>query len=87
MITERRGRVVNSPASYSGGPGFKSRSRQPAILIEVFSRSQWSRGLRRRSAATWLLGSRVRIPLRAQMFVSCVCMLCCPVWVETSATG
>jgi hypothetical protein len=22
--TERRGRVVNTPASYSGGPGFKS---------------------------------------------------------------
>jgi hypothetical protein len=26
-------------------------------------RSQWPRGLRRRSAAAWLLGSRVRIPL------------------------
>jgi hypothetical protein len=24
-ITERHGRVVNNPASYSGGPGFKSR--------------------------------------------------------------
>jgi hypothetical protein len=31
------------------------------------------------SAAAWLLGSRVRIPLRAWMFVSCVSMLCCPV--------
>jgi hypothetical protein len=51
------------------------------------SRSQWPRGLRHRSAAAWLLGSRVRIPLRAGMFVSCVYMLCCPVQVEVSATG
>jgi hypothetical protein len=33
---ERRGRVVNSPASYLGCPGFKSRPRRPAILIKVF---------------------------------------------------
>jgi hypothetical protein len=46
-----------------------------------------SRSLRRRSAAAWLLGSRVRIPLRAWMFVSCVYMLCCPVQVEISETG
>jgi hypothetical protein len=26
-MTEPRGRVVNTPASYSGGPGFKSPSR------------------------------------------------------------
>jgi hypothetical protein len=32
-----------------------------------------------RSAAAWLLESRVRIPLRALIFVSCVDMLCCPV--------
>jgi hypothetical protein len=32
-------------------------------------------GLRRRSAAAWLLGTRVRIPLGAWMFVSCV-VLC-----------
>jgi hypothetical protein len=38
----------------------------------VVSRSQWPRGLRRSSAAAWLLGSRVRIPLRAWMFVSCL---------------
>jgi hypothetical protein len=36
-------------------------------------------GLRRRSAAPWLLGSWDRIPLGALMFVSCVYMLCCPV--------
>jgi hypothetical protein len=34
--TKRRGRVVNTPTSYSGGPGFDYRSRRPAILIEVF---------------------------------------------------
>jgi hypothetical protein len=53
----------------------------------MVSRSQWPRGLRRRSAAAWLLGSRVRIPLEAGMFVSSVCMLCCFVQVEVSATG
>jgi hypothetical protein len=41
------------------------------------SRPRWPRGLRRRSAAAWLLGSRVRIPLRALMFVSCVSVLSC----------
>jgi hypothetical protein len=34
--TERRGRAVNTPASGSGGPGFKSRPQQPAIMTEVF---------------------------------------------------
>src|SRR5215470_2712791 len=34
-------------------------------------RSQWPHGLRRRSAAERLLGSWVRIPPRAWMFVSC----------------
>jgi hypothetical protein len=34
--TERRGRVVNTPASYLEGPGFKSLPRRPATLIEVF---------------------------------------------------
>jgi hypothetical protein len=51
------------------------------------SRSQWPRSLRRRSAAAWLLGSRVRIKLGAWMFVCCVYMLCCPVYVEVSGTG
>jgi hypothetical protein len=32
---ERHCRVVNTPASYSEGPGFKSRSCWPAILIKV----------------------------------------------------
>jgi hypothetical protein len=35
--------------------------------------------LRRWSSAALLLGSRVRIPLGAWLFVSCVYMLCCPV--------
>jgi hypothetical protein len=45
--------------------------------IHDCSRSQWPRGLKRRSAAAWLLGSRLRIPLGAWTFVSCVYMLCC----------
>jgi hypothetical protein len=56
--------------------------------LGVDGRSQWPRGLKRRSTAAWLLGSRVRIPLRAWMFVSCVSMLCCcPVQVEVYETG
>jgi hypothetical protein len=47
-------------------------------------RSQWPRRLRRRSAAERLLGSWVRIPPGAWMFVCCEC-LCCQ--VEASATG
>jgi hypothetical protein len=47
-------------------------------------RSQWPRCLRRGSAAERLLGSWVRIPPGAWMFVSCEC-LCCQ--VEISATG
>ena len=39
----------------------------------VTCRSQWPRGLRRRSTAVHLLRSWVRIPLRAWMFVSCEC--------------
>jgi hypothetical protein len=34
-LTERRGQVGNTTASYSGVPGFKSRLRRLAILIEV----------------------------------------------------
>jgi hypothetical protein len=48
-------------------------------ILKVMGRSQWPRGLRRRSAAAWLLGSQVRITLGAWMFASCVYMLCCPV--------
>jgi hypothetical protein len=34
--TERRGRVVNTPASYSGGRRFESRPQRPLKLIEFF---------------------------------------------------
>jgi hypothetical protein len=34
-IIERRGGLVNTPP-YSGGPGFKSQPRRPAILTDVF---------------------------------------------------
>jgi len=36
------------------------------------SRSRWLCGLRRGSETTWFLGSRVRIPVTAWMFMSCV---------------
>jgi hypothetical protein len=35
-VTERRGRVVNTSASYSGGPGFKSRSRDRPSWLRYF---------------------------------------------------
>jgi hypothetical protein len=35
-MTKRRGRMTNTPIMYSVGPGFDSRPRRPAILIEVF---------------------------------------------------
>jgi hypothetical protein len=34
--TARHGPLGNTPASYSGGPRFDPRRRQPAILTEVF---------------------------------------------------
>jgi hypothetical protein len=44
------------------------------VFTEWFlCRSHWPCGPRRRSATARLLGSRVRIPLRVSMFVSCVC--------------
>ena len=39
------------------------------------NRCRWPCGLRRRSAATRLLASRVRIPWTAWSFVFCVCVL------------
>ena len=43
------------------------------ITNQKHSRSQWPRGLRRRSTAARLLRSWVRIPPRAWMFVCCEC--------------
>jgi hypothetical protein len=34
-ITEHRGRAVNTPTSYSGVLGFKSRPHRPGVLTEV----------------------------------------------------
>ena len=42
-------------------------------LLTSWCRSQWPRGLRQRSAAARLLGSWVRIPPGAWMFVCCEC--------------
>jgi hypothetical protein len=50
-------------------PGFLCNLKADILTI---SRSRWPRCLRRRSAVAWLLGSRVRIPLGAWMFVSCL---------------
>jgi hypothetical protein len=44
-----------------------------SVCIHISCQSQWPYGLRCRSAAAWLLGSRVRIPLGALYAVlSCV---------------
>jgi len=45
------------------------------ITVWKFRRSQWPHGLRRGSAATHLLGSRVRIP--SQKWMSVVNIVCC----------
>ena len=42
-------------------------------VSEMFCRSQWPRGLKRRSAAARLLRSWVRIPPGAWIFVCCEC--------------
>ena len=52
------------------------------ISNRIYCRSQWPRGLRRRSTVARLLRSWVRIPPRAWMFV--VSVVCCQ--VEVSAT-
>jgi len=43
------------------------------FILRQFRRSEWPRGLRRRSAAARLLRSWVRIPPVAWMFVCCEC--------------
>jgi hypothetical protein len=43
------------------------------LSSRVTCRSQWQRGLRRRSLAASFAGSRVRIPLGAWMFVVFIC--------------
>ena len=49
----------------------KKRKKMGTILSD--RRSEWSRGLRRRSSAARLLRLRVRIPPGAWMFVCCEC--------------
>jgi hypothetical protein len=43
------------------------------LTVDQISRSRWPRGLWRRSAAAWLLGSRDRITLRVWMFIVFIC--------------
>ena len=45
------------------------------FLVIPYCRSQWPRGLRRRSAAARLLRSWVRIPPGVWMFVCCECCM------------
>jgi hypothetical protein len=50
----------------------------------VLSRSQWPRGIKRGSAAAWLLGLRVRIP-QGHGCLPLVSVVCCQ--VEVCASG
>jgi len=48
-----------------------------SIATRLFiGRSRRPCGLRNRSAAAWLLRSRVQLSLVLRMFISCVCWLC-----------
>jgi len=50
----------------------------PIYVFMVCFQSRWPNDLRRTSEAVWLLGLRVRIPLKSWMFVCFVCfVLCC----------
>ena len=54
------------------GQGFFEYCRFPFCIL-LHRRSQWPRGLRRRSAAVRLLRSWVRVPRGVWMFVCCEC--------------
>jgi hypothetical protein len=81
------------------GPDMMGRNDRRFVIATIIcnnpcqSRSRWLCCLWRRSVATWLLRSRVRIPLRACMFVSRVCFILVTVasatnWpVKKSSTG
>ena len=79
MLRDREG-------SYGAVCGFRWKSFRRALnfdtIILFICRSQWPRGLRRRSTAARLLRLWVRIPPEAWMFV--VSVVCCQ--VEVSAT-
>ena len=64
-------RLCISTKRYSGDMVYKSGN--ITREIQERRRTQWSRGLRRKSAAFSLLGLRVRILPRVWMFVSCEC--------------
>ena len=53
--------------------------------VKKIGRSRWPSGLRRRSTAAWLLGSRVWIPLLSWM-CRFLCLFCV-VYVAASTTG
>ena len=67
-------RYVLSPSSYIPLRIFASECfTQTFVRIRKVCRSQWLRGLRRRSVSARLLRSWVRIPPGAWMFVCCEC--------------
>ena len=53
----------------------KEKQQQQQQQQQQQCRSQWPRGLRRRSSAAHMLRSWVRIPPRSSMFVCCECCL------------
>jgi hypothetical protein len=57
--------------AYTSGLNYQRETSRTGIMDQAVApgRSQWPRGLRRRSAAKHLLGSWIRIPLGAWMFV------------------
>jgi hypothetical protein len=86
MYTERTGRQEGNVGQYRAmgemyrlWGGFRSLgilSVAPDIIHGLYvaeCRSQWPRGLTRRSVAARLLRLWVRIPLGARMFVCCEC--------------
>jgi hypothetical protein len=78
LDTEARGKILClCLGSNPCGPVAQSVVRHYNTRIFIFTMYwlRWPRGLK----AAWLLGSRIRISLKAWMFVSCVCTLCCPV--------
>jgi len=70
IVTERITQLKCSLCALDVGPSY---AYAYIIYVYIHSRSQWPRGLKRRSAATPLLRSWVRIPSGAWMFVCCEC--------------
>jgi hypothetical protein len=81
LITERRGRVLNTSAYYSGGPEFKSRFRGPTVLTEDFR--TFPQSLQANSVYSTLIYSTIASPhsLSNSLFTHHHFILCYIVWV------